>query len=449
MFGARFSMLFLLALAAPAGADVLYVTNTADSGAGSLRDRIDAAAASGDEIQFQIPLPATITVTTPLRIEKSLTLTGPGADLLTLSGGDATRVIEIDEEDVPLTVAISGLTVAHGRRDPGTDVATGGGISNQRADLTITACAILDNVAVGGLFQSTGLGATGGGLWTNRGTVVVRDTTIARNRAIGHDGGAFVSGGYASGGGVYSVGDGDGAGDLTLVNVTLSENVAEGGDGFVLGLAQGGGVFAEASALSLEHCTVADNLAQHGTVIEPPAAAAPRPEAAESELVAVGGVGLLFGDLALSRTLVTGNLLGAVPQDLLVGSAVFTSGGYNIVGTDPGVAGDPTDDFGNGTDPLLGALAANGGPTETRAIPEASPAFDAIPVADCTETADQRFVPRPQGAGCDIGAYERIVAPPLQAIPALGATGLALLALLLGGLAIAALRRRTPGAPPA
>ncbi len=69
------------------------------------------------------------------------------------------------------------------------------------------------------------------------------------------------------------------------------------------------------------------------------------------------------------------------------------------------------DDFPN-TDPLLGPLADNGGPTPTQALLPGSPAIDGIPLADCVDafgdpiTTDQRGVPRPQGAACDIGAYE-------------------------------------------
>ena len=61
---------------------------------------------------------------------------------------------------------------------------------------------------------------------------------------------------------------------------------------------------------------------------------------------------------------------------------------------------------------MLGPLQNNGGTTETHALLLGSPAIDHIPVADCTDldgvpiTTDQRGVARPQGAGCDIGAYE-------------------------------------------
>ena len=55
---------------------------------------------------------------------------------------------------------------------------------------------------------------------------------------------------------------------------------------------------------------------------------------------------------------------------------------------------------------LLGPLAGNGGPTATHALLDGSPAIDAADAALCPPT-DQRGVVRPQGAACDVGAFER------------------------------------------
>jgi hypothetical protein len=67
-------------------------------------------------------------------------------------------------------------------------------------------------------------------------------------------------------------------------------------------------------------------------------------------------------------------------------------------------------------DPLLGALADNGGPTQTRALSSGSPAIDTGNNSACP-AADQRGIVRPQGGGCDIGAYELLVV--LTATPAM------------------------------
>ena len=59
------------------------------------------------------------------------------------------------------------------------------------------------------------------------------------------------------------------------------------------------------------------------------------------------------------------------------------------------------------TDAGLGALADNGGPTLTHALLSGSPAVDTANGAVCP-AVDQRGVARPQGAGCDVGAYELV-----------------------------------------
>jgi hypothetical protein len=58
-----------------------------------------------------------------------------------------------------------------------------------------------------------------------------------------------------------------------------------------------------------------------------------------------------------------------------------------------------------GTDPKLGPLQNNTGPTQTHALLQGSPAIDGGDNQYCP-TIDQRGVPRPAGAACDIGAYE-------------------------------------------
>jgi CSLREA domain-containing protein len=69
------------------------------------------------------------------------------------------------------------------------------------------------------------------------------------------------------------------------------------------------------------------------------------------------------------------------------------------------------------TDPVLAALADNGGPTSTMALLPGSPALDRVPLASCIDhtgaplTIDQRHDARPNGAACDSGAFEGQGAP--------------------------------------
>ena len=81
----------------------------------------------------------------------------------------------------------------------------------------------------------------------------------------------------------------------------------------------------------------------------------------------------------------------------------FQSGGHNVFSDTPAAPLDPTDLI--NTDPLLGPLADNGGPTLTQALLPGSPAIDAG-TAVSGVTTDQRGVPRPQGNAPDIGAFE-------------------------------------------
>jgi hypothetical protein len=89
---------------------------------------------------------------------------------------------------------------------------------------------------------------------------------------------------------------------------------------------------------------------------------------------------------------------------------IVVSKGWNII-TDDSCQLDESTDLPS-TDPLLAPLADNGGQTLTRMIDALSAAIDAIPagvVALCDDTSptDQRGLPRPSGAACDIGAVER------------------------------------------
>jgi hypothetical protein len=132
------------------------VTTLGDSGTGSLRDAILNTPAGGT-VDFQPGLTGTITLTSgELAVGKDLTITGPGAGVITVSGNHASRVFDITAG----SVAISGLTVADGfdvadngggRIDIG-----GGGIANQ-GQMTITNCVISGNTSrdTGGAFRTT------------------------------------------------------------------------------------------------------------------------------------------------------------------------------------------------------------------------------------------------------------------------------------------------------
>jgi len=122
----------------------------------------------------------------------------------------------------------------------------------------------------------------------------------------------------------------------------------------------------------------------------------------------------------------------------------FISGGFNLSSDDSCTArfNQPTDLPPN-TDPLIGGLMSNPpGHTPTHALLSGSPAINHIPIPDCIDNRDQRGIFRPQGPGCDVGAYERVVA---QTTPAVGHLGLLVLVSLLVGTGTLTLRARAAG----
>jgi CSLREA domain-containing protein len=255
---------------------------------------------------------------------------------------------------------------------------TGGGIFNQ-AIVTITDSAVTDNVT----------SSTGGGI-DSGGTATIIDSTISHNFA-GH--------GAGGGGGVNNFGTmeisnsnvndnsshdwGGGvsnSGELALTNTTLSGNAAG---------TEGGGLRNHPLGTStLTNVTISDNTAATG-----------------------GGIFSLADPFAFGGSV-------ALKNSLLAHNTSFNcSGGDPIISHGHNLDSGNTCNFAgpgdlSSTDPLLGPLADNGGPTETHALLVGSPAIDAGS-DDCPPPAtDQRGLPRPTDGdadgtyACDIGAYE-------------------------------------------
>ena len=123
----------------PTRAASLTVTNNSDSGAGSLRQAI-ADANPGDTITFAPQVSGTITLTSgELVVNKSVTITGPGAANLAISGNNASRVVSITTS---VNVTLSDMTIANGRVTSG----DGGGIYNT-GTLTLTNAVVYSNTA--------------------------------------------------------------------------------------------------------------------------------------------------------------------------------------------------------------------------------------------------------------------------------------------------------------
>ena len=189
---------------------------------------------------------------------------------------------------------------------------------------------------------SEGVGGTGGGV-SRHGPMTLTDCTVSGNSAGGGWGESIFGGSGGSGGGVYSTNA------LTLTNCTVSGNSAGGGSGFSAGGGTGGGV-SGSGTLTLSNCTVSDPTPQEAVW----ARARPGP-------VAVG-VSISSGATLTATSSIFANLYGGN----IAGHGQFISHGHNLFSDAPSVTLDPTDLI--NTDPLLGPLADNGGPTQTMAL---------------------------------------------------------------------------------
>src|SRR4051812_13099888 len=168
-----------------AGANTWTVTNTQDHSIGlcdsecTLREALTFAGDT-DVIQFATGVTGTITLggAGELFIQHNISINGPGANVLTVSGANATRVFEIKHG---FTLTLSGVTVANGFVTAAGGEAQGGGILNN-GKLNLTACELVTNAA-----KATDAGAAagvslGGGLFNGNGsTAVIRNCTFEFN----------------------------------------------------------------------------------------------------------------------------------------------------------------------------------------------------------------------------------------------------------------------------
>src|SRR5215831_17841353 len=245
----------------------LTVMNNHDHGAGSLRAEI-AAAASGDTIVFDQSLVGqTITLTSgELVINKNLGIEGLGANNLTVSGNNASRVFDVTNN---ATVTIADLTIANGSAMSATDPSQqgGGGVLNEPgATVYITNDVFSNNRAsvVSGALENAG----GPGVPA---TAIISGTTFIGNQAIGSVNGTtnpfMVFDGFGPGSGVAEGGAIDDDGNLTLTSCNFINNQALGvaGTDGISASAQGGALTVDGVA-TVSGCTFTDNRALAGSV---------------------------------------------------------------------------------------------------------------------------------------------------------------------------------------
>ncbi len=355
----RLAVLPLEERAVPA---VLTVINNNDSGAGSLRQALADAAMPArpgmDIIDFDPAVIGTITLATPLSISSDITIQGPGANILAISGNKSVRIFDVtDGAATTMTATVFNLTVKQGL------ATTGAGFNVGENDvLQLSNCWLTANTATA---QGGAINAENGG-----------DVTVIASTLSGN--GANV------GGAVYFNGTPIG-GSIEFRNSTVSGNTAITGAGIALGNFTGD--------LSIVNSTIVNNAATAGTG---------------------GGINRISGTGTVSFV---SSIISTNTATTATGADVATSGvvnyKYSLLNNSTGIATlvNQGANLPIGTIPSIGGLANNGGPVMTHALLAGSPAIDKGINPATSLMSDERGTGYTRSYGTtDIGAFEYSVA---------------------------------------
>jgi hypothetical protein len=345
-------------------------------------------AGSGGTVTFNCASATTIPFTSPVTLSQSVTLDASGATgAVTFDGGGTTQ-LSIVNSGVSLT--LKGLTLAHG-------YAAGpwGGAIQNSGTLAITNSTLSgnsDSYAAGAIYNDgngtlTITGSTLSGNSASYGGAILNfhDLTVTTSTFSGNHVGA-------SGGAIYTY-----LGPANIAASTFSGNSAY----------WGGAIYQQDVALSVTSSTLSGNSAGYGGAI-----------------ANYGTVKIATSTLAGNSASVSGGTLYVFSASDVIGGSIIanSSGASNCAGTITDNGSNLSNDSSCGfsaakgdlvnTNPKLGPLANNGGPTKTMALAPTSPAIDKIPTSAASLCAtggmDQRGVSRLDNgeSTCDMGAYE-------------------------------------------
>jgi hypothetical protein len=400
------AVLLVAATAMSAHAATITVTNTNDSGPGSLRQAL-AVAHDGDRITFAVS--GTITLTSgALVVAKSVTISGPGADQLSIVGIPFQSVFAVK------AATISGLTIRNGAV----------GIDNFGGTLTVRNC-VISGMSVGGIHNVASLTVVNSnvsdnffGIYNITGEFGVVTATILSTTVSGNSAGGVVAAPNFFGGRAY----------IMITDCTISGNFSASG---------GGGILGARTKLTVANSTISGNSAGTsggGISVSPGPIGVDLDSSIVNSTISGNSAGTSGGGIGTSTTLrvanctITGNSApsgggiynvgsvevsntilnaGALGENIFNDGGTVTSDGYNLSSDDGGgYLTGPGDQI--NTDPLLGPLQDNGGPTFTHALLPGSPAIDAgDPNFSPPPFNDQRGCPRVINGRIDIGSFER------------------------------------------
>jgi predicted outer membrane repeat protein len=395
-------------------ATTITVTNGNDSGPGSLRQAL-ADANDGDTIIFDPSVNIVTLTTAELVITKSITISAsPQMVTVVRSSQTEFRIFHVMPGH---SVEINGLTISGGHITGD----NGGGILNDNSTLTMAHCTVSGNAFVsgssgdnfgGGIHNSGTMtlnqvivnnnnanwggpgGLPFGGGISNTGTMIIIAGTVQSNRSA--TGWLWAGGGiYNSNTGMMSItgstisnnqtgnpghsgADGGGIvnyGTMTIQDSTISGNTALGGD---LNGGHGGGICG--NNITITNSTITGNSALRGGGVAGGGTIAHTTFSNNS--AGDGGALYLTSPLELGNTILKA---GASGVNIFNNGGSLITHGYNVCSDDgSGLLNGPGDQI--NTDPMLGPLQDNGGPTWTHALLAGSPAIDA---------GDPKFSPPP------------------------------------------------------
>lgn len=364
---AHFPLIAVAALvaASDAGATNAVVTNCTEAGLTSALSTVDGS--GGGTITFNCGT-ATITFTSYKQVANAVVIDGGGT--ITFDGGNTSPFFQ---SFFSATFVLRRLTLQHGIYAGGIRALENFGTlvldrvrvvnnnSSTRGPVLNTGTLFVRASTFSGNTASSSTDGNGGAIQNSSGALDVEGSTFSANSA-GHYGGAIHSNS-----------------SMSITNSTFAGNASASGGGAIYQTAPDGSPVAS----TMMYSTIFDNTAPFGA-------------------------GVYSNDpavLTVSRSIIAGNADGNCDGS----STALLSGGYNVwFGATSCSFSATGDGAGN---PLLGALANNGGPTQTLMPGSGSAAVDRIPHAACVEHYDQRGYARtpavlPGSSNCDSGAVE-------------------------------------------